>query len=301
MEKEGRKQTPNPLWVCASGLGSQTGSIPEPSSLPLWQECFGPKAPGHLALGKWGSLLHQGWWEDVRALSCACGPSIPSPGVTAPPCASLLQPELLMACGCLILEQAEDAKQEQGEGLRAPPHSSDRFPTWISSGPASGVGYQLMQVDPRTEVTRLGTWGSLFPWGFMGAPATGCVHVAKHCHLLLALLFFLLHLGQCASCPAPARAAHGSSSWSGQWMQSCVGRGSDTISSLCRPSPQLCPGLCGWLSALAGWTLKLKSPLRDHPRTPSQMSHPSTLSPLSQSLHMGDTWGAVEKPKPAVT
>lgn len=246
MEKEGRKQTPNPLWVCASGLGSQTGSIPEPSSLPVWQERFGSESWRHLDTWIWGDggpcpIRAGGRTCTMWVLSPAGGPSIPSPGVTGPPG----QPCSSQSCSWLVAHPGAGGGCEAGwgEGLTAAPHSSEPFPTWISSVPASGVGCQPLQVDPRTEVTQLGPWGSPFHWGFMGAPAMGRVRVAKPCHLLQTLSpapdtvtcswLFQPFSTQDNVRPAlaPARAAHASSSWSGQWMQSRVGRGSDTSSS----------------------------------------------------------------------
>lgn len=131
-----------------------------------------------------------------------------------------------------------------GEGLRAPPHTSDPFPTCISSVPASGVCFQPFQMDPSTEVTWLGqggprsvgvSWEHLLQ-GVCMWPST------VPCSCLFSSSFSKWDKVH------PARAAHGSSSWSGQRMQSWVGRGSDAISSPCRPSPhldQLCPAL--WL------------------------------------------------------
>lgn len=159
----------------------------------MWQERF-----GHLDLGRWGvpapaGCVHCGGCHTLVALPSLLQVS-QSPRTTIPTPARAARGSWLAHPGA-----GRGCEDGWGEGLRAPPHTSDPFPTCISSVPASGVCFQPFQMDPSTVVTWLGQGGSPSCWGFMGAPAAGCVRVAKHCPLLLPLLFFILQMGQSAS------------------------------------------------------------------------------------------------------
>lgn len=189
--------------------------------------------PSHVA----GALWTPGFGEmggpcssrvcALWGLSHARGASIPSPGVTVPQDNDLCSSQ---SCSWLAHPGAgRGCEAGWGEGLRAPPHTSDPFPTCISSVPASGVCFQPFQMDPSTEVTWLGQGGPCsvgVSWEHLLQGV--CVWPSTvPCSCLFSSSFSTWDKVR------PARAAHGSSSWSGQRMQSWVGRGSDAMSSPC--------------------------------------------------------------------